>query len=687
MQSLFSRRTTFNRAAAVLALCGFACLFGPSALAQDRPAPPPPAAAFFQYPQVLDAQLSPDGRRLALTTAARTGRAALYVFDLQNDKAITQAASFNDTDITRFDWVSNERLTFSVTDLQAGSGESYRVAPGLFSARFDGTELRALVSRRGGPQVTSGAARVALSWNHALLHVPAPKADTPSEEILLGEQVTDGSELRAIVPVWMNVRTGRTRSANIEGPPGGVVGWWFNTAGEPLLALVQNGDRHVLFHRNSPTAAWRQIAEGPRERLPFYPLRVDDDGTLYVSQSRGAEGLRVVKRFDLNANQPEAEPLVSAPGFDFSGSLLGGREAEELGRTLGVRLVSDGETTVWFDPARKALQAAVDAALPGRINRMSCRRCGHPEAVVLVRSFSDQHPGELLLYRPATQAWQRVAQVQPGIDAKRSASLSLERIRARDGRDLPVWITLPAEHTAGQKHPAVVMVHGGPWVRGVQWQWNGMAQFLASRGYVVIEPEFRGSAGYGQAHLRASYKQYGKTMQDDVADALLWAQKQGLASDRACIAGASYGGYSTLMGLARHPELYRCGAAWVALTDLLLYVEGSWWVDDDISDYGRRVSLIERVGNPKVEAERAMLIAQSPIHQAENIKAPVLLAFGEADRRIPIQHGKRMREALEKAGNPPEWITYPGEGHGWRLPANRVDFAERLERFFDKHLK
>jgi dipeptidyl aminopeptidase/acylaminoacyl peptidase len=169
-------------------------------------------------------------------------------------------------------------------------------------------------------------------------------------------------------------------------------------------------------------------------------------------------------------------------------------------------------------------------------------------------------------------------------------------------------------------------------------------------------------------------------MQDDVADALLWAQKQGFASERACIAGASYGGYSTLMGLARHPELYRCGAAWVALTDLLLYVEGNWWVDDDISDYGRRVSLLERVGNPKDEAERAMLIDQSPIHQAERIRAPVLLAFGEDDRRIPLQHGKRMREALEKAGRTPEWVVYPGEGHGWRLPANRVDFAERLER-------
>ncbi len=418
---------------------------------------------------------------------------------------------------------------------------------------------------------------------------------------------------------------------------------------------------------------------------------MDDNGQLYVTVLSGRGGHRVAKRFDFATNAPEAEPLVSAPGFDFTGRLLVGQDGGAEGRTLGVRLVSDAEVTIWFDPQRKALQAVADAALPGRVNRITCQRCDQPDAVVLVRSWSDQHPGELLLYRPANKTWQRVAQMLPGIDPKRSATLSLSRIKARDGRDLPVWVTHPDSPSASaapaKAAPAVVLVHGGPWVRGVSWRWNAMAQFLASRGYVVIEPEFRGSAGYGQAHQRAGYKQYGQTMQDDVADALLWAQKQGFASERACIAGASYGGYSTLMGLARHPELYRCGAAWVALTDLLLYVEGSWWVDDDISDYGRRVSLLERVGNPKDETERAMLVAQSPINQADRIKAPVLLAFGEADRRIPIQHGKRMREALEKAGNPPEWISYPGEGHGWQQTANRVDFAERLERFLAKHLQ
>ena len=212
-----------------------------------------------------------------------------------------------------------------------------------------------------------------------------------------------------------------------------------------------------------------------------------------------------------------------------------------------------------------------------------------------------------------------------------------------------------------------------------------MNQFLASRGYLVIEPEFRGSTGFGVAHFKAGWKQWGLAMQDDVADALLWAQKQGLASDRACIAGASYGGYSTLMGLARHPKLYRCGAAWVAVTDLELYAKGSWWVGDDISDVARKYTIPEMVGSMDKDAQ--LITANSPVLLANKIKAPLLLAFGEDDQRVPLAHGKRMREALQKQGLEPEWVTYAGEGHGWGKLETRLDFALRLERFFNQHLR
>ena len=174
-------------------------------------------------------------------------------------------------------------------------------------------------------------------------------------------------------------------------------------------------------------------------------------------------------------------------------------------------------------------------------------------------------------------------------------------------------------------------------------------------------------------------------MQDDVADALRWAQAQGLADpNKACIAGASYGGYSTLMGLIKHPDLYRCGIAWVAVADLSLFLEGSWFVQDDISTIGRRVQLPVMVGD--VTQDAAMLAANNPVLHADKIKAPLLLAMGELDQRVPLAHGKRMREALERAGNPPEWVVYEGEGHGWYLTQHQVDFAHRVEAFLARHL-
>ena len=139
------------------------------------------------------------------------------------------------------------------------------------------------------------------------------------------------------------------------------------------------------------------------------------------------------------------------------------------------------------------------------------------------------------------------------------------------------------------------------------------------------------------------------------------------------------------MGLVRNPELYRCGVAWVALTDPFLYLKGSWWTRDDISDEGRRYSLPAMVGDAEKDAE--MLTAASPLAQAARIKGPLLLAFGQDDLRVPLEHGKRLREAMQKAGNEPEWVVYPGEGHSWRLPQTRTDFARRMERFLAEHLK
>ena len=229
----------------------------------------------------------------------------------------------------------------------------------------------------------------------------------------------------------------------------------------------------------------------------------------------------------------------------------------------------------------------------------------------------------------------------------------------------------------------VVLVHGGPWVRGGEWEWEPQSQFLASRGYVVIEPEFRGSVGFGFKHFRSSWKQWGLTMQDDVADAAQWAIKQGYADPkRVCIAGASYGGYATLMGLIRNPELFRCGVEWVGVTDIDLMYSITW---SDASDRWKRYGMPRMVGDRKQDA--AQLAATSPIKLADKVTQPLLMAYGGVDERVPIEHGTQFRDAVRKTNQKVEWVVYADEGHGWLLPANRIDFWTRVERFLDKNLK
>ena len=655
-------------------------LAGLAGLASSAQAAPPGAEAFFRDPDIVDAVLSPSGRKLAITSAKGVKRVGLAVLDLAPGGKLVRTAQYDDADITAVHWVNDERLVFSATDYAEGGGLRTG-APGLFAVNADGSQQRQLVRRQGTPFVSTGDRQTPLlDWKHRLLRVPQPQPGQLNERVLLAELLLD--DVGSKFPIWVNTRTGQTESAAFRAP-GHAVHWLTDSVGNARAIITVESGRQAAYWRPPGSTQWTQLYETGLFDAPFLLNSVDDAGTLYVSQHEGPDGLSVLKRYDAALKATAAKPVVVTPGFDFHGGLL---SAPETGEILGVRTVVDGETTVWFNPAIKALQAEADRLLPGCINRIDCRRCGQADMVALVRAYSDHDPGRMLLYQAqppeGDKRWRAIGRVNDSILPEQMASMELHRIKARDGRDLPVWVTRP-DKAAGPL-PTVVLVHGGPWLRGSAWGWHAWPQFLASRGYLVIEPEMRGSAGYGDAHFRAGFKQFGQAMQDDVADALRWAQGQQLASDKTCIAGASYGGYSTLMGLIKDPELYRCGVAWMALADLDLFLSGSWWVSDDLSNTGRRHTLPDMVGDATKDA--AMIAANSPVKQAARIKAPLLLAFGEEDRRVPLAHGERLRKAMKAAGNDPVWVTYPGEGHGFGSVKNRVDFAQRVEVFLAKQL-
>jgi dipeptidyl aminopeptidase/acylaminoacyl peptidase len=294
---------------------------------------------------------------------------------------------------------------------------------------------------------------------------------------------------------------------------------------------------------------------------------------------------------------------------------------------------------------------------------------------------SDKQPRTTYVYNTATRKFTNLGSAHPALDRKQMGETDFVRVRARDGLSIPAYLTLPP---GGVKKnlPMVVLVHGGPWVRGANWAFNAEVQFLATRGYAVLQPEFRGSTGFGWKHFEAGFKQWGRAMQNDVADATRWAIEQGYADPkRVCIAGASYGGYATLMGLANDPDLFRCGVQWVGVTDPQLMFSVYW---SDISNEAKKYSYSKLIGDPVADA--GMMEAVSPIKNAAKIKQPLLMAYGAWDVRVPLVHGEKFRDAMKPHNEKVEWVLYPNEGHGWARPENRIDFWKRVETFLAREL-
>jgi dipeptidyl aminopeptidase/acylaminoacyl peptidase len=292
---------------------------------------------------------------------------------------------------------------------------------------------------------------------------------------------------------------------------------------------------------------------------------------------------------------------------------------------------------------------------------------------------SDQTPPSYWLYKTVDKSLQPLVPPRADLPAREMGQRDVYRFKARDGLEIPLLVTMPT----GPKKPraAVLMVHGGPYVRGTHWPWEPEAQFLASRGYVVLEPEFRGSEGYGHAHFRAGWKQWGLAMQDDLADTVAFAVKQGWVDPgRVCIAGASYGGYAALMGTIKQSDLFKCAINWVGVTDLGLMSSINW---SDLSEDWKTYGMKQLVGDPVADA--AQFAATSPLKRAKEIKIPLLMAYGGSDRRVPIKHGTDLKAAMSPS-QPLEWVDYPTEGHGWFNLKTNEDFWGRVERFLAKHL-
>ena len=257
---------------------------------------------------------------------------------------------------------------------------------------------------------------------------------------------------------------------------------------------------------------------------------------------------------------------------------------------------------------------------------------------------------------------------------------------ARDGLNIPAWVTIP-KGTTGKNLPLIVHVHGGPNARSYSanpWGRFSESVFFANRGYVVLQPEPRASTEFGRKHLSAGYKQWGMAMQDDLTDGINYLVKEGIVDkNRVCIYGGSYGGYASLQGIVKDPDLYKCSLPWIAVSDLLM-LQTEMTSDSNNSRFNQDIFYNRNIGNRKTE--RDMLIKVSPVYNAKVIKTPVLLVMGSDDVRVPLKHGTDMKTALDDAGVKNELVVYTAEAHGFNKQENIQDFFKRAENFFAQYI-
>lgn len=654
---------------AALVLCGAAQAQAPAAASA-----PPPISAFFGNSPFGDAKLSPTARYLAVRASAPGQRDFLLVIDLES-KSGKIIANYNDADINGFYWINDTRLVFDTHEKGVGPGDQ-RFAPGLYAIDHDGGRFAELASRTGrSANEGSRTARKLL----------------PVQSRIAGNMPWEGSDFTYVLSAVGNTRNELSyvdllRVNTVTGQyttvprPGNTVGWLLDHKGEPRLAITDKDLTRTVQYLDPANGKWRALTSFPmyEETLDtIEPVGFGPTGNLFVV-ARGKTGLKALHTFDIASGKLDPQPLLSAPGYDFDGGLVVNSD-----KVLGVLFRTDATSNEWFDPAMKQVQQDVDKQLPATVNLVSVP--GHAaSSLTLVTAYSDTVAPLYFLYDTRTKELSKIGEARPGLQPAQMGRQQFFRYKARDGLDIPALLTLPP----GAKRtglPMVVMVHGGPHVRGASWGWAPASQFLASRGYAVLEPEFRGSLGFGARHERAGYKQWGLAMQNDIADGVRWAIDKGIVDPkRICIAGGSYGGYATLMGLVNDPDLYQCGIDIVGVTDIGLLFDNGWSFSDDVSREAKEHSMPEKIGDPVKDA--AQFKATSPIQQASRITQPLMLAYGGVDRRVPINHGTAFRDAVMRTNKNVEWIEYPEEGHGWSLEKNRLDFWGRVEKFLDKHI-
>ncbi len=630
---------------------------------------------FYRPPAHGTVAVSRDGRFLATTVPSSTGRLNIAIVDLQTRKG-NIITSFRDYDVLSITWVGNDRLVFGIGQLN--TPDEQQRGGGLFSIDREGREVRTLTE-----PLAALISRGQYVWRRYAIERTIPGND---EEVLASGNFRDADGLDVY---RLNIRTGRNVLLTPNRPPR-VGDWLLDNDRVPRVAVsdVKDTNTVIIWYRKNADAPFEEIYRFDSSKPGMmYPIRfAADNKTLLVATNIGRTNI-AIHEYD-----PEARkmgPVVfEHPRYDVglnqrfqgAGGVITDPNTDEV---LGYSLIGDKVEVVRLTEAQKRMQRTLDAALPGTVNTWQRVRGD----LYIVTARSDRVAPTWYLYDEGKRTLEQLFSSRPWLNGGRLVEMRPFTLKTRDGLEIPSYYFLPANRKPGEKLPTIVHIHGGPAVRPDIWGEFGFGflegQLFASRGYAVILPNFRITPGLGDKNYFAGLGTIGRQMIDDHQDAAKWAIDQGIADpNRICISGASYGGYATLMALARFPETFKCGISGLMVADLRLQLTSS---ATDFAAFPQAIQFwLDMIG---VKSTGDIPPELSPVNLADRIKQPLLIYAGGADVRTPIEQTNRMIRALERAGNPPkDVIIKPEESHGFAKVENNVDLYNRIFKFLDESI-
>ena len=601
-----------------------------------------PLEDFFKNPEKSSYQISPNGSFYSFM-APYKNRMNIFIQKI-GDSSATQLTFEEARDIAGYFWPNNEQIVFLKDE---GGDENFH----LFGVNIDGSNPISFTDFDGvRAQIID---------------------DLPDQKdfVIIGlnkrnKQVFD--------PYRLNLKSGEI--SMLAENPGNIQGWMFDHDGKLRIATaIVDGVNQSILYRETEEEEFKTIIT-TNFKEGFSPQFFTFDNKNIIGSSNLGRDKSAIVEFD-PITAKEVKVLYANNDYDVNG----------VGYSRKRKVITAAYFNSWkserhyFDSTSKAIFEKIQKQLPGY--EIGISGINKEENTIILRTYSDKSLGAYYIYTSEDNKMEKIIEVSPWIDENEMSNQLPISYNSRDGLKINGYLTLPKGYNMenAKNLPVVINPHGGPWARD-NWGFNPEVQFLANRGYAVLQMNFRGSTGYGRKFFEASFKKWGREMQDDITDGTQWLIDKGIAdSTRIAIYGGSYGGYATLMGLVKEPQMYAAGVDYVGVSNMFTFMK-------TIPPYWEPMleMMYEMVGDIVIDS--AMLREVSPVFHVDKIKAPLFIAQGVNDPRVNVDESDQMVKAMKEKGIEVEYLVKEDEGHGFRNEENRFDFYRAMEKFLSIQL-